>query len=72
MINDLSTLARVREREIRSSVLARQDLPRPARKGRSTGARYLRMAAGRLGSALVAAGRRLEYSVMEEHPQHGS
>lgn len=72
MINDLSVLARVREREIRNQVLERQRLPRPTRQRHATAARLVRPALGRLGAALVAAGRRLEYSVMEERPQHGS
>lgn len=73
MINDLATLARVRQTEIRNAAAAREMLPRYPHTELGLARRLLRPAAARLGSALVSVGRRLELSVMmEESPQHGS
>ena len=72
MFNDLSVLARIREREIRSGVLARQRLPQTNGMRRAGVPQLARSVAGRLGSALVAVGHRLEFANMEERPEHGS
>lgn len=60
MIHDLNSLARAREREIRRAVLEGQRFPRPGRNRRSVIARMSWRIAGRLGTALVAVGKRLE------------
>lgn len=71
MINDLPSLARVREREIRNMLLRAQHLP-PGGGYRRWRAGWLRQAANRLGTGLIAVGRRLQIQSMEERPQHGS
>lgn len=60
MINDLYSLARAREREIRQQVRARQELPRRGQSRRRFVSRMARRAVGRLGSSLVTIGKRLE------------
>lgn len=72
MIYDLTTLARVREHEIRRGIQARQQLACPSGQDPRRHGRLVRLAVGRLGSALVSAGRRLELATMEGRPQHGS